>query len=73
MATRWPATSIMSHPNGGYQKAGPPWECEEGRVYWRRAPGSAMAPGLAIMATVLGSNLMEDGLRDEPDPRLRGT
>ena len=27
-----------------------------------------MFPGLAIMATVLGSNLMGDGLRDELDP-----
>jgi peptide/nickel transport system permease protein len=45
----------------------------EGRVYLRRAPWIAMFPGLAIMATVLGSNLMGDGLRDELDPRLRGT
>ena len=45
----------------------------EGRVYLRRAPWMAMFPGLAIMATVLGSNLMGDGLRDEFDPRLRGS
>jgi len=45
----------------------------EGRVYLRRAPWIAMFPGLAIMATVLGSNLMGDGLRDELDPRVRGT
>lgn len=45
----------------------------EGRVYLRRAPWIALFPGLAIMATVLGSNLMGDGLRDELDPRLRGT
>ena len=28
-------------------------------------------PGLAIMLTVLGLNLMGDGLRDWLDPRLR--
>jgi ABC-type dipeptide/oligopeptide/nickel transport system permease subunit len=28
-------------------------------------------PGLAIMLTVLGFNLLGDGLRDALDPRLR--
>jgi peptide/nickel transport system permease protein len=28
-------------------------------------------PGLAIMLTVLGLNLLGDGLRDALDPRLR--
>jgi peptide/nickel transport system permease protein len=37
------------------------------------APWITMFPGLAIMATVLGSNLMDDRLRNELDPRLRGT
>jgi peptide/nickel transport system permease protein len=32
-----------------------------------------MFPGLAIMTTVLGANLLGDGLRDELDPRLRGS
>ena len=44
----------------------------EGRVYLRRAPWIALFPGLAIMVTVLGANLVGDGLRDELDPRLRG-
>lgn len=44
----------------------------EGRVYLRRAPWIALFPGIAIMATVLGSNLVGDGLRDELDPRVRG-
>ena len=30
-----------------------------------------VAPGLAIMLTVLGFNLLGDGLRDIMDPRLR--
>ncbi|MEM7687142.1 MAG: ABC transporter permease, partial [Pseudomonadota bacterium] len=37
------------------------------------APHLAIAPGLAIVLTVLGLNLMGDGLRDLFDPRLRRT
>src|SRR6056297_1325173 len=35
------------------------------------APHMALFPGLAILLTVLGLNLMGDGLRDWLDPRLR--
>ena len=35
------------------------------------APHLAIIPGLAIVFTVLGLNLMGDGLRDVLDPRLR--
>jgi peptide/nickel transport system permease protein len=35
------------------------------------APQLALYPGLAIVATVLGLNLLGDGLRDVLDPRLR--
>ena len=35
------------------------------------APRLALLPGLAIVVTVLGLNLMGDGLRDALDPRLR--
>ena len=34
------------------------------------APHVAIFPGLAIVLTVLGLNLMGDGLRDRLDPRL---
>ena len=34
-------------------------------------PHTAIIPGLAIVLTVLGLNLMGDGLRDIFDPRLR--
>jgi peptide/nickel transport system permease protein len=37
----------------------------------REAPWIALFPGLAIAATVLGLNLLGDGLRDALDPRLR--
>ena len=35
------------------------------------APHVAIIPGLAIVLTVLGLNLMGDGLRDIFDPRLQ--
>ncbi|MCR9114181.1 MAG: ABC transporter permease, partial [Rhodobacteraceae bacterium] len=35
------------------------------------APHLAIFPGMAILLTVLGLNLMGDGLRDWLDPRLR--
>ena len=37
------------------------------------APHMALMPGFAIILTVLGLNLMGDGLRDYLDPRLRRT
>jgi len=36
------------------------------------APHLVFFPGFAIMLTVLGFNLLGDGLRDALDPRLRG-
>jgi peptide/nickel transport system permease protein len=35
------------------------------------APHMAIVPGFAIIITVLGLNLLGDGLRDVLDPRLR--
>ena len=43
----------------------------EGRDYLREAPWICLFPGAAISATVLGLNLLGDGLRDLLDPRLR--
>ena len=43
-----------------------------GRPYVTSAPWIAMYPGLAIMVTSLGMNLLGDWLRDVIDPRLRG-
>ena len=40
--------------------------------YFRSAPWVAIFPGLAITITVLGFNLVGDGLRDAIDPKLRG-
>lgn len=42
----------------------------EAQTLFAFAPYLALFPGIAIMATVLGLNLMGDGLRDALDPRL---
>jgi peptide/nickel transport system permease protein len=43
----------------------------EGRQYMTDAPWIIAIPGVALMITVLGLNLLGDGLRDVLDPRLR--
>lgn len=43
-----------------------------GREYILHAPWILAAPGAAILLTVLGFNLLGDGLRDALDPRLAG-
>ncbi|PZW50852.1 peptide/nickel transport system permease protein [Humitalea rosea] len=43
----------------------------EGRDYMRDAPWIITIPGIALMITVMGLNLLGDGLRDVLDPRLR--
>ncbi|NMB19420.1 MAG: ABC transporter permease [Firmicutes bacterium] len=43
-----------------------------GREAIRTAPHLTLYPGLAIVFTVLGFNLLGDGLRDIGDPALRG-
>ena len=43
----------------------------EGRQYMVDAPWIITIPGAALMITVLGLNLLGDGLRDVLDPRLR--
>ena len=43
----------------------------EGRQYVTDAPWIIMIPGAALGITVLGLNLLGDGLRDVLDPRLR--
>ncbi|MBM6596305.1 ABC transporter permease [Microvirga pudoricolor] len=42
-----------------------------GQEYMREAPWLVWFPGLAIVATVLGANMLGDGLRDALDPKHR--
>ncbi len=43
----------------------------EGRSYMRVAPHLTVFPGLAVMVTTLGFNLLGDALRDAQDPRFK--
>ncbi|GGJ39402.1 ABC transporter permease [Neoroseomonas lacus] len=43
----------------------------EGRDFMREAPWIITIPGVMLMITVMGLNLLGDGLRDVLDPRLR--
>ncbi|WP_152985627.1 ABC transporter permease [Brevibacillus choshinensis] len=43
----------------------------DGRQYMREAPWISIFPGMAIAFTVLGLNLLGDGLRDYLDPRMK--
>ena len=44
----------------------------EARAFVERAPWIALAPGIAMCVTVIGVNLLGDGLREVLDPRMRG-
>lgn len=44
----------------------------DAQTYLSQAPWMAIAPGLAVAITVLGFNLLGDGLRDKFDPRMEG-
>lgn len=57
----------------GVQPPDPSWGAmiADGRNYILVAPWSALAPGLALMVTVLAVNILGDGLRDVLDPRLK--
>jgi peptide/nickel transport system permease protein len=43
----------------------------EARPFIDRAPWIALAPGIAMCVTVIGINLLGDGLREALDPRLQ--
>lgn len=43
----------------------------DSKQYIMQAPWTMIFPGLAIMLTVLGFNLMGDGLRDALDPKMK--
>jgi peptide/nickel transport system permease protein len=57
----------------GAQPPDPEWGkmLSDARRYMLDAPWTMIFPGLAIMLTVLGFNLMGDGLRDALDPKMK--
>lgn len=57
----------------GVQPPTPEWGAmiSDGIPFLRQSPYLVFFPGIAIMITVLGFNLLGDGLRDALDPQLR--
>ncbi|MBJ6372058.1 ABC transporter permease [Sedimentitalea arenosa] len=67
------AEAGLSYVGLGAQPPTPSWGrmLADAQTMVSFAPHLALIPGLAIILTVLGLNLMGDGLRDHLDPRLR--
>ena len=67
------AEASLSYVGLGTQPPMPSWGrmLAESQTLISFAPWTAIFPGVAIVLTVLGLNLMGDGLRDVLDPRLR--
>lgn len=57
----------------GAEAPNPEWGkmLSDAKAFLTQAPWTMVFPGLAIMLTVLGFNLMGDGLRDALDPRMK--
>ena len=78
LASLWTATAIRVEANLSFIGLGispptPTWGqmIREGMPYLSNAPWHSVLPGIAILVTVLGFNLIGDGLRDALDPRSR--
>lgn len=66
------AEAALSYVGLGVQPPAPSWGrmLNEAQTLMGLAPRLALIPGFAIIVTVLGLNLLGDGLRDIFDPRL---
>jgi peptide/nickel transport system permease protein len=67
------AEATLSFLGLGAEPPTPTWGniMAEGRQYMREAPWIIAIPGAALAITVMGLNLLGDGLRDVLDPRLK--
>ena len=65
------AESVLSYLGAGIAPPTPTWGhmLFEGQDYLTAAPWLSVAPGTAILLSVLGFNLLGEGLRDALDPR----
>ncbi len=65
------AEASLSFLGLGVQPPAPSWGqmIADGRSFLALSPWATVAPGLAIMITVLGFNLLGDALRDALDPK----
>jgi peptide/nickel transport system permease protein len=78
VASLWLAAAIrteasLSFIGLGVKPPTPTWGgmIREGFERILEAPWLALAPSIAILVTVLGLNLLGDGLRDALDPKAR--
>jgi peptide/nickel transport system permease protein len=64
------AESVLSYLGAGIAPPTPTWGhmLFEGQDYFTTSPWISLAPALAIMASVLGFNMLGEGLRDALDP-----
>lgn len=67
------STTSMGFLGLGAQQPAPDWGwiLQDGIQYIKKAPWITMAPGLAIVWTVLGFNLVGEGVKELLDPRVR--
>jgi peptide/nickel transport system permease protein len=63
----------LSYLGLGVRPPNPSWGrmLSDAQTYLSQAPHLAIAPGIAIALSVLGLNLLGDGLRDALDPTLK--
>jgi len=67
------STSALSFMGLGAQQPLPDWGrmLSDGIAFMRQSPLLAIAPGVALVITVLGFNLLGEGLRELLDPKLK--
>lgn len=67
------AEAALSFLGVGVPPDVPSWGAilNEGRAYMQTAPWLTVLPGITIMLTVMGLNLLGDGMRDLIDPQLK--
>lgn len=67
------AEAALSYIGLGVQPPAPSWGrmLNDAQTLMATAPRLALVPGLCIVFTVLGLNLLGDGMRDWLDPRMR--
>jgi peptide/nickel transport system permease protein len=72
-ATAILAEAALSYLGLGVQPPNPSWGrmLADAQNHMFNRPWLAVVPGLAIAVTVLGLNLLGDGMRDLLDPRMR--
>jgi peptide/nickel transport system permease protein len=69
------AEAALSFLGIGTQPPTPSWgrSLRDAQTFLQVSPRLAVWPGLAIAFTVLGFNLLGDGIRDALDPRLEAS